>query len=164
MQASDEDSVVQYPRWKTRKRLTRKEKGKKKTSEHNNLEGTSDQSESDKTMSEDGPPEPRSESANERLRRSIHQKNLVIRYGYNEYMAHHYVYMANVEDVCELESYAEMVKDANWRATMEEEVRALAKKRHGTWLALPRVYKVKYNVDSFVNRYKARMVAKGYAQ
>ena len=48
------------------------------------------------------------------------------RYEYNEYMAHHYVYMAKVTEVCELESYGEAAKDTNWLAAMEEEMRALS--------------------------------------
>ena len=39
---------------------------------------------------------------------------------YNEYMAHHYVYMTHVVDVCELESYAEAAKDTNLCVTMDE--------------------------------------------
>ena len=32
-------------------------------------------------------------SANPKLRRSTREKNVVVRYGYNEYMAHYYAYM-----------------------------------------------------------------------
>ena len=38
MSASEEDSIVQSPWWKPRKWLTHKEKGKKRMSEHDNLE------------------------------------------------------------------------------------------------------------------------------
>ena len=67
-----------------------------------------------------------STSANEQLCRSTRQKNLVVRFGYNEYMAHLYAYMTHVPEVRERESYAEATKDANWRATLEEKMRALA--------------------------------------
>ena len=50
----------------------------------------------------------------------------VVRFGYNDYMAHHYAYMTLVP-----ESYAEAAKDANWHATMEEEMHALAENE--TW-------------------------------
>ena len=40
-------------------------------------------------------------------------------------MAHHYAYMKRVAEVCVLESYVEAAKDANRRATMEEEMHAL---------------------------------------
>ena len=47
--------------------------------------------------------------------------------------------------------------------------------KNGTWDLVPHsphkkeivcrwIYKVKYNVDGSVNRYKARLIAKGYAQ
>ena len=49
-------------------------------------------------------------------------KNLMVRFGYNEYMAHHYAYMTKVAEVRELESYAEAAKDGNWYSTMEEEM------------------------------------------
>ena len=54
-----------------------------------------------------------------------------LEYGYNEYMMHHYAYIAKVAEVCELESYVEAAKDANWRAAMEEEMRALT--NYETW-------------------------------
>ena len=96
-----------------------------------------------------------------------------MRFGYNEYMAHHYAYMTRVAEVRELKSYAEVVKDANWHAAMEEEMHALAENETWDLVDAPTgekpigcrwVYKVKYNTDGFVNRYKARLVAKGYAQ
>ena len=55
----------------------------------------------------------------------------MMRYGYNEYSAHHYAYMTKVAEVREPESYAEAAKDANWRAAMEEEMHAFAKNE--TW-------------------------------
>ena len=60
-------------------------------------------------------------TSNERWRQPT-----VIRYEYNEYMVHHYAYMAKVADVCKLESYVEVEKDANWRAAINKEMRALA--------------------------------------
>ena len=55
----------------------------------------------------------------------------VVRFGYDEYMAHHYAYMTHVTKVREPESYAEAAKDANWPAVMEEEMQALAENE--TW-------------------------------
>ena len=86
-------------------------------------------------------------------------------FGYNKYMARHYAYMMKVASVREPESYVEAVKDANWRAAMEEEMRALAENE--TWdlvdaskgvepIGCKGVYKV--------NRYKARLAMKGYTQ
>ena len=110
-----------------------KEKGKKKMSEYDTENGVSDQHESDSEKCDDGLSRAKSAlakkastSANEQLRRSTHQKNPVVRFGYNEYMAHHYAYMTRVAEVCEPESYAEVANDAIWRAAMEEELHALA--------------------------------------
>ena len=52
-------------------------------------------------------------------------KELVTRYGYNEYMVHHYVYITKVVEEREPDSYIEAAKDMNWRATMEEEMRTI---------------------------------------
>ena len=46
-------------------------------------------------------------------------------------MAHHYAYMTRVAEVCEPESYTEVVEDANSRVAMEEEMRALT--NNETW-------------------------------
>ena len=88
-------------------------------------------------------------------------------------MAHHYAYMTRVEEVREPDNYTEAVKDAIWRAAMEEEMHALAENETWDLVDAPKgvkpigcrwVYKVKYNTNGSVNRYKARLVAKGYAQ
>jgi hypothetical protein len=87
-------------------------------------------------------------------------------------MAHHYAYMTRVAEVRELESYAKAAEDANWRAAIEEEIHALAE--NGTWdlvdapkgvklIGCKWVYKIKDNTDGSINRYKARLVTKGYA-
>ena len=85
-------------------------------------EGTRDESSKMKSAST----EKASTTANERLRRSSRQKNPVVRFGYNEYTAHHYAYMTRVVEVREPESYVEAAKDTNWRTAMEEEMQALA--------------------------------------
>jgi hypothetical protein len=119
------------------------------------------------------PVEKASTSRNEILCRSTRTRNLVVRFGYNEYMAHHYAYMARVAEVREPESYEEVAEDANWRIAMEEEMHALAENETWDLVDTPKgvkpigcrwVYKVKYNANGMINRYKARLVAKGYAQ
>ena len=81
--------------------------------------------------------------------------------------------MAKVAEVREPESYGETEKDANWCVAMEEEMHALVENE--IWdlvdaskgvksIGFRRVYKIKYNADSSVNQYKARLLAKGYAQ
>ena len=123
---------------RNRRQLTRKEKGKKKVSDYGMDRNELDRRESDSDGSDDGPSRAKSAlakkastSANEKLCRSTHQKNLVVRFKYNEYMAHHYAYMTCEAEVCEPESYAEATKDANQRAAMEEEMCALAENE--TW-------------------------------
>ena len=70
-------------------------------------------------------------SAEQKLCRSTRKKNPVMQFGYNDYMTHHYAYMTRATEVCEPESYVEVAKDANWRATMEEDMHALAENE--TW-------------------------------
>ena len=54
-----------------------------------------------------------------------------MKFGYNEYMAHHYAYMTHVAEVSESKSYTEATKNANLRVAMEEEMQALAENE--TW-------------------------------
>jgi hypothetical protein len=173
MTQSGEKSGVTSPR-----RKAHCNKGKKKASQCVNEASASEQSDSE--HSDLGPPELQSiaakramKSANEKLRRSSRHKNPVMRYGYNEYMAHHYAFMIKVASVREPESFAEASRDARWRAAMEEEIQALDANRTWDLVVPPKgckpigckwIYKVKYNTDGSVNRYKARLVAKGYAQ
>ena len=88
-------------------------------------------------------------------------------------MVHHYASMTRVAEMRESNSYVEAAKDANWCVVMEEEMHALAENE--TWdlvdalkgvkpIGCRWVYKVKYNTDASVNRYKAQLVAKGYVQ
>ena len=89
--ASSGDSTVHSPRRKPRRRLTRKEKGKRKVSDSGTDRNESDRHESDSEETGDGSSkvksawtEKASTSANVRLRRSTRQKNPVVRFGYNE--------------------------------------------------------------------------------
>ena len=93
---SSADLVVQSPRRKLRRWLTRKEKGKKKMTEYDTDRDELDRRESDSKKSDVGPSKSKSASAkkastsvNEQLHRSTRQKNLVVWFGYNMYMVHH---------------------------------------------------------------------------
>ena len=126
------------PRKEPRRRFTRKEKGKKKMPEFETGHDESDRCASDSGKEEGGSSATKNEpakkglkSGNGELRRSSRQKNPVKRYGNNEYMAYHYAYMTKVAEMQEPESYAEAAKDANWRAAMDEEMRALD--ANNTW-------------------------------
>ena len=70
-------------------------------------------------------------------------------------------------------SYAKASHDAELQSTMEEEIQALAVNKTRDLVDLSRlckpigckwVYKVKYNANGLVNKYKARLVVKGYVQ
>jgi len=82
----------------------------------------------------------------------------------------HQCFLAAIMKVDEPKFYHEAVKDVKWREAMTEEIEALAKA--GTWeiVDLPPgknpigckwVYRVKYNSDGSVQRYKARLVIRG---
>jgi hypothetical protein len=173
MTQSGEKSGVTSPR-----RKAHRNKGKKKASQCVNEASALEQS--DFEHSDLGPPELQSiaakramKSANEKLRCSSRHKNPVMRYRYNEYMAHHYAFMIKVTSVREPESFVEALRDAQWRAAMEEEIQALDANRTWDLVVPPKgfkpigckwIYKVKYNTEGSFDRYKARLVAKGYAQ
>ena len=79
-------------------------------------------------------------------------------------MVHHYAYMAKVAAEREPESYVEAAKDPNWQKAMEEEMHALTENETWDLVDVPKgvkpigcqwVYKVKYNIEGFINRYKA---------
>ena len=112
-------------------------------------------------------------TTNEKLRHSTGEKNPVSRFDYNDYMAYHYAFMMKVAIVREPETFSKAAKDPQWIKAMNEEMQALDKNE--TWDLVPTspqrkaigckwIYKVKYNADGSVNRYKARLVEKGYAQ
>ena len=163
-----------------RRRFTRKEKGKKKMSEYDTGQAESNQSGSESGKNGVESPRKRSKSVEKATKstnleflRFTRQKNHVKRYGYNQYMVHHYAYMVKVATMPEPESYVEATKDPNWQKAMEEEMHVFTENETWDLVDVPTgvnpigcqwVYKVKYNVNGSVNKYKAQLVAKGYMQ
>ena len=75
--------------------------------------------------------------------------------------------------VCEPVDFEVAVKEKNWMAAMKEELSMIEKNK--TWELIDRpqnkkvigvkwVYRTKLNVDGSINKHKARLVVKGYAQ
>ncbi|WRX13419.1 Integrase [Theobroma cacao] len=70
-------------------------------------------------------------------------------------------------------SFDEAVKDNRWVQAMNQEMEMIEK--NGTWILIDKptdqhiirekwIYKTKLNVDGIINKYKARLVVKGYSQ
>lgn len=83
-----------------------------------------------------------------------------------------YANAALIEDL-EPANYKEAAKSGKWRKAMEEEIIAL--RQNQTWDLMPKpegvkpisckwVYKVKTRADGSIERYKARLVARGFSQ
>ena len=88
-------------------------------------------------------------------------------------MAYLYVFIMKVTIVKEPEKISKAAKDPRWVEAMNEEMQALSKNE--TWDLVPSshhqkaigcrwIFKVKDNASGTVNRYKAWLVTKGYAQ
>jgi hypothetical protein len=81
--------------------------------------------------------------------------------------------MVRVIQEVEPTRFEQAVGNSKWNNAMDEEMAALD--ANATWelvalledkkaIECKWVYKVKHNADGFMNRYKARLVVKGYAQ
>ena len=75
--------------------------------------------------------------------------------------------------MCEPEDFEAVVKDKNWMAAMKKELSMIEKNK--TWELIDRpqnrkvigvkwVYRTKLNANGSINKHKARLVVKGYAQ
>ncbi|XP_015166247.1 uncharacterized mitochondrial protein AtMg00820-like [Solanum tuberosum] len=85
----------------------------------------------------------------------------------------HQAYIANISTNVEPSTYEEAITDSRWVHAMNQELHVL--KDNGTWNLIPLphsqsvigckwVCKIKYKSDGTVERYNARLVAKGYNQ
>jgi len=110
---------------------------------------------------------------NNGVRRSTRVKYLVQRLTYDGFVVHHYAYMVKIIHEVEPTCFEQAVGNPKWDNAMDEEMVALDVNVTWELVALLEdkkairckwVYKVKHNVDGSVNIYKAKLVAKGYAQ
>ena len=63
-----------------------------------------------------------STKVSEQLRRPTCEKNVVSRFGYNNYMAYHYAFIMKVATILEPEKFSEAAKDPRWVEAMNEEM------------------------------------------
>ncbi len=110
---------------------------------------------------------------NNGIRRSTRIKYHVQKLKYDGFVAHHYAYMVKVIHEVEPICFEQVVGNPKWDNAMDEEMATLD--ANATWelVALPKdkkaigckwVYKVKHNADGSMSIYKARLIAKSYAQ
>ncbi|GKD04394.1 putative RNA-directed DNA polymerase [Tanacetum coccineum] len=105
--------------------------------------------------------------------------NNTVKYGLRRFVNHsvlsfeNFVFVSNLNKSYEPSSFEEASKDVNWINAMNNEMQALYE--NGTWelvdLPIGRkaigskwVYRIKYMSSGEIERYKARVVAKGYNQ
>lgn len=81
----------------------------------------------------------------------------------------HYAFLSGCDPI----TFQEAVKDSKWQIAMDEEIRSIEKNNTWELSELPKekksigvkwVYKTKLNKDGEVDKYKTRLVAKGYKQ
>lgn len=92
---------------------------------------------------------------------------------YNELPIQHHAFIASTATLKEPISYAQASQDPNWLDSMQKELLALQQNqpwvlvdlRPGkTPIGCKWVYKIKLKADDTIERYKDRLVAKGYNQ
>ena len=83
------------------------------------------------------------------------------------------IYQRSNVVVCEPDNYEEAQQNPSWQKAMEEEIFMIEKNK--TWELVDRpgdkniigvkwIFRTKLNADSSINKFKARLVVKGYAQ
>ncbi|MCO5605769.1 hypothetical protein L7F22_059953 [Adiantum nelumboides] len=118
--------------------------------------------------------ENRALGSNAEPRRSEKNRYPVDRLTYDGYVAKHFVLMAKIQQDVGTTCFEEAAENVKWQEAMNEEMVALYGNETWELMPLPKgrkpiggcrwVYKVKHNSDGSVNRYQAKLVAKGYAQ
>ncbi|MCO5561725.1 hypothetical protein L7F22_015348 [Adiantum nelumboides] len=92
---------------------------------------------------------------------------------YDGYATHHYAYIATVVQNVEPTCFQDAISNENWGNAMDEEIVVLDVNQTWVLVPLPKgkkaigckwMYKVKHKFDGTIERYKARLVAKEYAQ
>lgn len=92
---------------------------------------------------------------------------------YNNFTHNHKAFLVAITSHSEPTSFSQASKDEKWRVAMKNEVTAL--EQNDTWeiTMLPEgkraidskwIYKIKFKPDGTVERYKARLVEKGFTQ
>nr|CAD1835727.1 unnamed protein product [Ananas comosus var. bracteatus] len=91
---------------------------------------------------------------------------------HNNLSQSHKAFVVALDENIEPRNYSQAMKDPRWRDAMAQEINGL--EDNGTWTVedLPpnkkpigcKVYKVKRRADGSVEHYKARLIAKGFAQ
>ncbi|GJU74164.1 ribonuclease H-like domain-containing protein, partial [Tanacetum coccineum] len=105
--------------------------------------------------------------------------NLKVRYGLDKFANHTWLsvencgFIANINMSFEPKSYKEAVLDKNWVQAMNDEIEALHENNSWDLVELPKnrkatgskwVYKIKHTSTGEIDRYKDRLVAKGFNQ
>ncbi len=110
---------------------------------------------------------------NSGVRRSTRIKYPVQILTYDDFVIHHYAYMVRVIQEVEPTCFEQAVGNPKWDNAMDEEMAALD--ANATWelvallednkiIGCKWVHKFKHNAYGSMNKYEARLVAKGYAQ
>lgn len=92
---------------------------------------------------------------------------------YHNITPKYFSFLAAIDKIPEPTTYKQAVKHPHWCKAMETELAALEANK--TWLIVPLppgkkvvgckwLFKVKYKVDGSIERYKARLVARGFTQ
>lgn len=104
---------------------------------------------------------------------SICPLSLAKHVSYDHLSSRYQAYLSHMSATIEPKSYEEAIKDHKWVEAMQQEIAALEDNASWTVMELPPgkkaigcrwVCKIKYYADGQVERYKARLVSKGYSQ